>query len=88
MKTVEETLRFSVARYLEQLKQEVNESKLSRDTRFKEDLSMDSLDMIELAMYLEETLGIDLDKGDIREAKTLGDAVDKISEYYEPEDFK
>ena len=49
---------------------------------------MDSLDMIELAMYLEETLGIDLDKGDIREAKTLGEATDKISEHYEPKDFK
>ena len=88
MKTVEEVLKDSVIAYLKALKQEVDESELNRDVRFKEDLSMDSLDMIELAMYLEETLGIDLDKGDIREAKTLGDAVDKISEYYEPEDFK
>jgi acyl carrier protein len=88
MKTVEETLKWSVARYLEALKQEVDESKLNRDTRFKEDLSMDSLDMIELAMYLEETLGIDLEKCDVKEAKTLGDAADKISEHYEPEDFK
>ena len=88
MKTVEETLKKSVTDYLKALKQEVDESKLGRDTRFKEDLSMDSLDMIELAMYLEETLGIDLDKGDIREAKTLGEAADKISEHYEPKDFK
>jgi acyl carrier protein len=88
MKTVEEVLKDSVIAYLKALKQEVDESQLNRDVRFKEDLSMDSLDMIELAMYLEETLGIDLDKGDIREAKTLGGAVDKISEHYEPEDFK
>ena len=88
MKTVEEILERSVAEYLRALKQEVDESKLSRDTRFKEDLSMDSLDMIELAMHLEETLGIDLDKGDVREAKTLGDAADKISEHYGAEDFK
>jgi acyl carrier protein len=88
MKTVEEVLKDSVIAYLKALKQEVDESELNRDVRFKEDLSMDSLDMIELAMYLEETLGIDLDKGDIREAKTLGGAVDKISEHYEPEDFK
>ena len=88
MKTVEDTLRCSIVGYFQALKQELDESKLNKDTRFKEDLSMDSLDMIELAMYLEETLGIDLDKGDIREAKTLGEATDKISEHYEPKDFK
>jgi acyl carrier protein len=88
MKTVEETLKYSIVGHFQAFKQELDESKLNKDTRFKEDLSMDSLDMIELSMYLEETLGIDLDKGDIREAKTIGDAVDSISKHYEPEDFK
>ena len=88
MKPIEETLKKSVVKYLELLKQEVDEARLDRDTRFKEDLLMDSLDMIELVMYLEETLGVDLDKGDIKQSKTLGEATDRISEHYEPEDFK
>lgn len=49
---------------------------------------MDSLDMIELVMYLEEVLGVDLDKGDIKASKTLGQAGDRISKYYGAEDFK
>ena len=49
---------------------------------------MDSLDMIELMMFLEEEHGLDLDKGDIRQSKTIGEATDNISKYYEEKDFK
>lgn len=49
---------------------------------------MDSLDMIEFMMFLEEEHTLDLDKGDIRQSKTIGEAVDNISKYYGEEDFK
>ena len=85
---MKKTLKKLVAEYLSNLGQEVDPRSLSRETRFKEDLAMDSLDMIELVMHLEEALGIDLDKGDIKSSQTLGQAVDRISEYYGEEDFK
>ena len=36
----------------------------------------------------EEEHALDLDKGDIRQSKTIGEAVDNISKYYGEEDFK
>jgi len=49
---------------------------------------MDSLDMIEFMMFLEEEHELDLDKGDVRQSKTIGEAADNISKYYGEEDFK
>ena len=78
-----------MTRYLtQQLGQKIEEGHLNRDTRFKEDLSMDSLDMIEFMMFLEEEHSLDLDKGDIRQSKTIGEATDNISKYYEAKAFK
>jgi acyl carrier protein len=85
---MQKILKELVAEHLNDLGQEVDPRSLNRGTRFKEDLSMDSLDMIELVMYLEEVLGVDLDKGDIKASKTLGQAGDRISKYYGAEDFK
>ena len=85
---MEKRLKELVVEHLKSLSQEVDPRSLNRSTRFKEDLSMDSLDMIELVMYLEEVLGIDLDKGEIKSSKTLGQAVDCISNHYEEKDFK
>jgi len=85
---VEKRLKELVVEHLKSLSQEVDPRSLNRSTRFKEDLSMDSLDMIELVMYLEEVLGIDLDKGEVKSSKTLGQAVDRISKHYEEKDFK
>ena len=85
---MEKRLKELVVEHLKSLSQEVDPRSLNRSTRFKEDLSMDSLDMIELVMYLEEVLGIDLDKGEVKSSKTLGQAVDRISKHYEEKDFK
>lgn len=41
-----------------------------------EDLNLDSLDIVELAMYLEDALGIVIDDEDgFRESNTLGDMI-------------
>jgi acyl carrier protein len=57
------------------------ESDVQLDTRFKEDLGVDSLDLIELAMEFEKHFEI-TDKVTSRELekiKTVGDVVDIIS---------
>jgi len=47
--------------------------------RLLEDLNLDSLDIVELSMHLEESLDIILDDDDgIRKSKTVGDLVSFI----------
>ena len=53
------------------------------DTKIYDDLNLDSLDVIEMGMVLEETLGITIDDGNlIKNAKTIGELVDMIKEKY------
>lgn len=55
---------------------------LSRDTTF-ESLHLDSLDMVEMIMDLEEELGVDFGiEGDMQ-LETLGDLADYIEEKLE-----
>lgn len=49
---------------------------LSRETRLEEDLNADALDRVELAMVLEDELGLDLDDKTVQVWRTVGDAVD------------
>ena len=50
------------------------------DHTLVEDLNLDSLDMVELAMHLEDSLEIVLDDEEgFREAKTLGDLISFVS---------
>lgn len=49
---------------------------LNEDHTLSEDLNLDSLDMVELAMHLEDSLGIVIDDEDgFRESKTVGDLI-------------
>lgn len=50
---------------------------LNRDTTLL-DLGLDSLDMVELSMDLEETFGLVINQADIAGIKTLGQAVDFV----------
>jgi len=45
---------------------------------FKKDLSLDSLDAVELALSLEEEFGIEIDRDDIPSLVTVGDLVSYI----------
>ena len=47
---------------------------------FKDDLDADSLDLVELVMALEERLDISVPEEDLENVKTVGDAVDVVSE--------
>lgn len=44
------------------------------DTNFAEDLDADSLDLVEIAMRVEEVTGIDIGEQDLTEIRTIADA--------------
>ena len=45
------------------------------DTRLREDLGADSLNLLELVFTLEEELGVSIPDADAAEIRTIGDAV-------------
>lgn len=45
-----------------------------------EALDVDSLDLAELSQVIEEQLGVELTAADVAEIKTVGDAVDMVTE--------
>lgn len=50
------------------------------DTRLEEDLEADSLDLVELAMSLEEELSLEIPDEELEGIRTVGDAVDFVAE--------
>jgi acyl carrier protein len=62
---------------------EIDEARVTREARFDEDLSADSLALIELVETLEDelgerTVGFSIDDEDLTDLKTVGDAVDYV----------
>ena len=62
---------------------EIDESRITRESRFTEDLDADSLALIELVEVLEEeigerTVGFSVDDEDLDDLHTVGDAVDYV----------
>jgi acyl carrier protein len=55
-----------------------DESQITRDATF-EALDIDSLDLVELAQIVEDEYGIVLKGEDMKELKTVGDAIDLIA---------
>lgn len=53
-------------------------SQITRDATFEE-LDIDSLDLVELAQIVEDEYGVVLKGEDMKELKTVGDAVDLIT---------
>ena len=51
------------------------ESQVTVESRFSEDLDADSLDMVEATMALEEALGIRIADEELADVKTVGEAV-------------
>lgn len=56
----------------------VDEKKVTREARFREDLEADSLDIVELIMALEDNMGIEISDEDAQNITTVGGAVDYI----------
>ena len=56
----------------------VGKDKVSRETRFIEDIGADSLDIVELVMELEEEFDIQIPDDQAEKIKTVGEAVEHI----------
>lgn len=59
----------------------VDEDKVTRDAKFREDLEADSLDLVELIMAFEEKFGGEISDEDAQTITTVGEAVDYIDEH-------
>ena len=57
---------------------EVSRDRIAPETRFREDLDADSLDLYELVMELEDRYGIRVSEEEAAEITTVGDAVDFV----------
>ena len=60
---------------------EIDPARIAAETRFKEDLDADSLDLYELVMELEDGYGIRVSEQEAAQIKTVGDAVDYVVEH-------
>ena len=60
---------------------EVDPGKISEQTRFKQDLDADSLDLYELVMELEDNYGISVSEEQAARIETVGDAVAFVVEH-------
>ncbi|HZA88664.1 MAG TPA: acyl carrier protein [Solirubrobacterales bacterium] len=60
---------------------EVEPDRIKNDTRFREDLDADSLDLYELVMELEDTYGIKVSEEEAARIENVGQAVDFVIEH-------
>ena len=56
-------------------------STMTMDTKVKEDLNADSLDVVELMMDLEENFGVTISDEEATQMSTIGDIVKYIEEH-------
>ncbi len=61
----------------ESLSTDINEIK--EDSKFVDDLGADSLDIVELVMSMEKKFDIEIPDEDAQKIKTVGEAIDYIS---------
>ncbi|WP_353093897.1 acyl carrier protein [Tissierella praeacuta] len=57
----------------------VDEDEITKETSFKDTLNADSLDLVELIMALEDEFGLEMEDEDMESIKTVGDAVEYIT---------
>jgi acyl carrier protein len=60
---------------------EIDPERIKVDTRFKEDLEADSLDLVELVMELEDTYGIRIPDDQAAKLLTVGESAEWIARH-------
>ena len=59
---------------------DVDESQITMEASFRDDLEADSLDVVELVMELEDEFGLEIADEEAESINTVGDAVNYIEE--------
>jgi acyl carrier protein len=59
----------------------VDESKVTMEARFREELEADSLDLVELIMAFEDKFGAEISDEDAQKITTVGEAVKYIDSH-------
>jgi acyl carrier protein len=78
---------FSMADTFEDVKEiivdllNVDESKVTPEARFREDLEADSLDLVELIMAFEDKFGGEISDEDAQQINTVGEVVKYIDDH-------
>ena len=57
------------------------ESEITADTSFKDDLGADSLDLYEMVMALEDEYGIEIDTDELTDLSTVGDFMEYLKQH-------
>ena len=60
----------------------VEESQVTLESSFVEDLGADSLDIVELIMALEDAFDVEIPDSDAEKIATVGDAVEYVKSLY------
>ncbi len=56
----------------------VDDSEVTMDASFKDDLGADSLDLFEMVSTLEEEYGLDIPTDDLTQINTVGDVIEYL----------
>ncbi len=60
---------------------EIEEKAISRDARLKDDLGLESLDFVDIAVFVKKKFGITLKGKEVASIKTMGNLYDYIDDY-------
>jgi acyl carrier protein len=58
---------------------QVDRDQVTSATRFREDLDVDSLDLVEATLALEDALGIKIPEEEMEDVETVGQAVELVA---------
>ncbi|MBR3291855.1 MAG: acyl carrier protein [Bacteroidales bacterium] len=59
---------------------EINPSKINPDARLKEDMGIDSLEVVDTVVFVEREFGFKMKSEEFKDIKTFGQFVDYITE--------